>query len=184
MITWLQTYAKTHIFYIVLIAVGLIGFRSWLQEHDARLKADDTVKQQEIVVADLKQRIASAQQQATQKVQVITKVVHDVTTTAQAVAAIPQLTNAPLNVREAVDNPAQVSVDAIPLVSVIGQASIDKTNLETCQQVSGLKDQQLTAKDVEIAALKKKPSFWKRVTGTAKTVGIGIGIGLLLSTHL
>jgi hypothetical protein len=184
MITWLQTYAKTHIFYIVLIAVGFVAFRSWLQEHDARRAADAVVKQQEVLVADLKQQIAAAQQQAVQKVQVITKVVHDIQTPAQAVAHIPELTDAPLNARVSPDNGGQLSVDALPFIAILGQARIDKTNLDTCQQVASLKDQQLTAKDAEIAALKKKPSFWKRVTGTAKTVGIGIGIGLLLSTHL
>lgn len=184
MIAWVQTYAKTHVFYIVLIAVGLIAFHSWLQEHDARQVAEVTIKQQEVVVADLKQQIVTAQQQAAQKVQVVTKIVHDVKTPSEAVAAIPQLTDAPLNERLATDNAAQLSVDALQLVSVLGQARIDKTNLDTCQQVGTLKDKQLTAKDVEIAALKKKPSFWKRVMGAAKAVGVGVGIGLLLSTHL
>jgi len=184
MITWLKAYAKTHIFYIVLIVAGVIFFRSWLQEHDARLTADNAVKQQEIVVADLKQQIVVANQQAAQKVQVITKVVHDVKTPSEAVAVIPQLTDVPLNARVSVDKPNQLSLDAIPLITILGQARVDKTNLAACQQVGALKDQQLTAKDVEIAALKKKPSFWKRVTGTAKAVGIGVGIGLLLSTHL
>lgn len=180
MIAWLKTYAKTHIFYIVLIAVGLIAFHSWLQEHDARLKADDTIKQQEVIVADLKQQIANAQQQAAQKVQVITKVVHDVTTPTQAVAAIPQLTNAPLDTRLAVDNAMQLSVDALQLVQVLGQAKIDKTNLDTCQTIGALKDQQSLAKDVEIAALKKKPSVWKRVGGTAKTIGVTAGVTALV----
>jgi|SRR6185369_8652647 len=184
MIAWLKAYAKTHVFYIVLITVGWVAFHSWLQEHDARLAADSTIKQQEAQVADLKQQIVTAQQQAAQKVQVITKVVHDVKTPADAVLAIPKLTNVPLDVRQAVDNPAQVSVAAIPLVTLLGEAQTDKINLAACQQVGALKDQQLTAKDTEIAALKKKPSFWKRVTGTAKAVGIGVGIGLLLSSHL
>ena len=116
--------------------------------------------------------------------QVITKVVHDVKTVADAVVAIPQLTDVPLHTRAAVDDPTQVSVNAIPIVALLGQAKADKINLDACQQVGVLKDQQLTAKDTEIAALKKKPSFWKRVTGTAKAVGIGVGIGLLLSSHL
>jgi nicotinamide riboside kinase len=184
MIAWLKTYAKTHLFYIVLIAVGLIAFRSWLQEHDARLKADDTVKQQEIVVADLKQQIVIANQQAAQKVQVITKVVHDAVTPTQVVAAIPSLTSLPLEAREIPDDPVNVAVAAQPLIQLAGDDKACHIQLDACQQVASLKDQQLKAKDVEIVALKKKPGFWKRVSGKLKVVGIGVGIGLLLSTHL
>jgi ribosomal protein L11 len=184
MIAWLKAYAKTHIFYIVLIAVGLIAFRSWLQEHDARQAADNTVKQQEAQVADLKQQIVTANQQAAQKVQVVTKIVHDAVTPSQVVAAIPSLTNVPLNTREVPGNPTDVLVAAQPLIQLAGDDKAAHIQLEACQQVGALKDQQLTAKDVEIAALKKKPSFWKRVLGTAKAVGVGVGIGLLLSTHV
>jgi hypothetical protein len=184
MIAWLKSYAKTHIFYIVLIAVGLIAFRSWLQEHDARQVAEVTVKQQEAQVANLKQQIVTTQQQAAQKVQVVTQVVHDAVTPSQVVAAIPSLTNVPLETREIPGNPVDVEVAAQPLIQLAGDDKATHIQLDACQQVSTLKDQQLTAKDVEIVALKKKPSFWKRVTGTAKAVGIGVGIGLLLSNRL
>jgi hypothetical protein len=184
MIAWLKAYAKTHLFYIVLIAVGFVAFHSWLQEHDARVAADNTVKQQEAQVADLKQQIEAAQQQAAQKVRVVTKVVHDAVTPTQVVAAIPSLTGLPLAAREIPGDSVNVAVAAQPLIQLAGEDKTALIQLEGCQQVDTLKDKQLVAKDVEIAALKKKPSFWKRVTGTAKAVGVGVGIGLLLSTHL
>lgn len=157
-------YLKTHVMYVVIIAGMLLAGHAWLQEHDARLQADQQVKLSESTIKTL-------QQQAAQKVQVITKIVHDVKTPDQAVTAIPQLTDAPLNTRVAVDNPAQVSVDAVPLVTVLGQAKIDKTNLEACQST-------LIEKDKVIKA--SKPTFWGKVKGQIIPVAVGIIIRSVL----
>lgn len=184
MITWLKTEAKTHLFYIILIVMGAVMFRCWLTEHDARVQADNTVKQQAAKVADLQQQIVAVNAAAAQKVQVVTKIVQTAKTPSQVVQAVPQLTNLPLNTRVAVDNPAQVSVDALPLVQLLGQAKEDAINLKACEDTSALKDQQLVAKDVEIVALKKKPNFIHRVLGVAKAVGVGVGIGLVLGVKL
>jgi len=163
-------YAKTHVFYIIIIAVGLIAFRSWLQEHDARVLAEQTVKQQQSLIADITQ-------QAAQKVRVVTKVVHDAVTPTQVVAAIPSLTGLPLATREIPGDPVNVTVAAQPLIQLAGDDKTARIQLEACQQIG-------EAKDKQIEALKKKPAFWKRVEGTLKAVGVGVGIGLLLSTHL
>lgn len=173
MLTWLTTFGKTHLTYIVIILIGLIAFRSWLAEHDARLAADNTVK-------SLQQQIGAINTAAAQKVQVVTKVIHDlgpVPTPAQVVQAVPQLTDVPLNTRVVAGNPVDVEVTAQPLVQLLAQAKEDAINLKACQDVSVLKDQQITA-------LKKKPNFWHRFLGTAKAVGIGIGIGAIIGAKL
>jgi hypothetical protein len=173
-------YAKTHLFYLALIASGLIFFHCWTQEHDQRLLAEQTVKAAQTQVQTLQAQIASEQAQAAATIASIQAKVISVKTPQQAVAAIPDLSSLPLNARPAVDNPTQVSVDAVPLAQTLGQCSEDKVALLSCQQEQGQKDQIISEQKIEIVALKKKPSFLRRVLGTAKAVGIGIGIGVLL----
>lgn len=181
MLTWLKQYAATHLFYIILLIGGVVAFRVWLNEHDARLKAEETVQESQAKVADLQQQIVAVNNAAAQKVQTIVKIVHDAQTPAQVVLAAPQLTDLPLNTRVAPDNPAQVSVDAQPFIQLLGQAKEDAINLKACEDTAVLKDQQLDEKDKQIATLTKKPSFFHRVLTVAKTVGIGVGIGILIA---
>lgn len=181
MVLWLEAYVKTHLFYLVLIAGGVFGAHVWLQEHDARVKADGVIKQQEVLVTTLQQQIAANDAQAAAKVQTVVKIVHDAVTPAQVVQAAPKLTDVPLNTRLAVDNPSQVSIDAVPFVALLGQAKVDAVNLAACTVDLKAETAIVAAKDTEIVALKKKPKFLRRVLGAAKAVGVGIGIGLLLS---
>jgi hypothetical protein len=102
-----------------------------------------------------------------------------VKTPAQAIAAIPDVSSLPLNTRPAADG--GVTVDAVPLFQELAQCKEDAVALASCKQVDAQKDQIISEQKTEIVALKKKPSFWKRVKSTAKAVGIGIGIGALLS---
>ena len=180
----ITTFILTHFVWVVALAIAFVGVRAWISEHDQRIAAGAALKTAEANVTQLQAQIKAADAAAAQKVKVVTKIVHDVQTTPQAVAAIPQLTNSPLNARPAVDNPAQISVDAIPLIQVLGQAKTDAINLGACQ--ADLKNETAIAaqKDTQIAALKKKPSFFKRVGSALKLVGIGIGIGAVLGAHL
>jgi hypothetical protein len=180
MITWIKQYAHMHLFYIILIVGGVFAFHVWLQEHDARIAADNVVKQQIAVVTELKAEIATTQAQAAQKVQVVKQVVAKATTPSEIVAALPKLTPLPLNTRPVPDSPIDVEVAALPLLQLAGDDKETHIQLEACQQVGDLKDKQLAAKDVEITALKKKPRFFTRVKHVAEAVGIGIGIGVLL----
>lgn len=177
---WLKTYAHTHLFYIILIVVGAFSLRVWLQEHDARIAADNVAKQQEVLVADLKQQIEATQVQAAQKVQVIKQVVQKAITPIEVAHAIPTLTDLPLNTQPVPNDPIRVEVDALPLMQLAGEAKEAEVQLAACQQVSELKDKQLAAKDVEIVALKKKPRFLTRIKNVAEAVGVGVAIGFLL----
>ena len=116
--------------------------------------------------------------------QVITKVVHDAQTPTQVVAAIPDLTNIPLQARVAPDNPADVEVAAQPLMQLVGELKTSQVQLGACQQTDGLKDQQIVDLQTTIKALKKKPGFFHRVASVAKAVGVGIGIGVLIGVKL
>lgn len=173
-------YAKTHLFYIVLIVGGVLSFRVWLSEHDARVQAENAVKQAQVTVASLQKQIDSIPPQTAAKVQVVTKVVHDAVTPSQVVAAVPTLTDVPLATRAIPGNTVDVEVAAVPLVTVLGEFKTAQIELGACQQTDALKDKQLAAKDTEIAALKKKPKFFKRVEHAAEAIGVGVAIGVLL----
>lgn len=161
---------KTHLGYVALIAVLLIFAHVWLSEHDARVLAENSIK-------SLQTQIKTNDAAAVAKVQVVTKTVHEASTPAKVVAAVPQLTDAPLNSRLAVDNPSQVSVDATAFIAVLGQAKEDSINLTACRS-------DLKSESDMVVALKKKPKFVHRVLSVAKVVGVGVGIGLLISGHL
>jgi hypothetical protein len=177
-------FALAHFVWVVGVVVALVAGHAWLTEHDARLLADQQVKISETRVKDLQEEIEAVNAAAKKQVQTITKIIHDAQTPAQVVQVIPQLTNAPLNARTLPDSSVQVGVDAIPLVTVLGQCKIDKVNLDACAASSATKDSIITEKDKEITALKKPKSFFARLGSTLKAVGIGIGIGAVLGAHL
>jgi hypothetical protein len=166
-------YLKTHVTYLVIITICVLCGRAWLQEHDARLLATEQQKVSEARIKSLEAEKEAIRSEAAQKVQVITKIVHDAKTPEQVVSAIPQLTNVPLNTRVLPDLPGAVAVDAQPLIEFAGQCKIDRTNLDACTKELDLTKQQSTEKDKVIVAIKKKPGFWKRVGATVKTAAIG-----------
>ena len=178
-----KAWLLSHLIWIVGVAIALVGIHAWIGEHDARIASDAQIKISEATVASLQAQIVATNAAAAQKVQVITKIVHDVATPPEAIAAVPQLTDVPLNARLIPNNPVQISVDYLPLIDLLGQAKVDKTNLDACTVDLQNETAIVTAKQTEIVALKKKPSFWKRVGGVAKAVGVGIGIGMLLQAH-
>src|SRR5208282_2865543 len=181
--TDVKTFVLSHLIWVVAIAVALVLGNITLKEHDARVVAEASIKVSQANIAALQQQITDRDAQLAQKVTVITKVVHDLgpaPTAGQIVAAIPQLTDAPLNARVIAGDNVNISVAAFPLIQVLQQAAIDHAANLTCQ--ADLTDQKAVSvqKDAEIAALKKKPSFISRVKHVAEAVGVGIAIGLIL----
>lgn len=164
---WLRTYAKTHLFYIILIVGGVVSFRVWLQEHDARVAADAAVKQ-------LQTQVVTVQAQAAQKVEVVKQVVTKATTPTAVAAVLPSLTNLPLAPEPVLGDPTALQVEAVPLVQLAGDDKETHIQLEACQQVNDLKDKQ-------IGELKKKPKFLSRVKHVAEAVGVGIAVGFILA---
>ena len=171
----------SHLIWVAAVSVALVVGHSYLVEHDARIAADAAIKTSQATVANLQQQITSTNAAAAQKVQTIVKIVHDAQTPAQQIAAIPQLTDVPLNARPAPGLPDAVTVDLAPLVQELGQCKEDAVQLSACQ--TDLKNQTTISaqKDDQIKVLKQKPKFWVRVKHTMQLVGTGIGIGIVIA---
>lgn len=174
-------YLKTHAVYVVIIAIGLLAFRSWLLEHDSRLAAEQTTKVAEAKVTDLQQQIVAVNAAAQKQVQVVVKQIEAVKSPAQAIAAIPTLTDAPLNSRPAVDSPTAVTVEAVPLAQELASCKITKIQSEACSENLTIETEIVAQKNIEILALSKKKGFWKTLVTTVKTVGVGIGVGVAIA---
>lgn len=189
MLTFLKnekTWIVSHLIWIVAIAVALVIGNIALQQHDARVRAEITIKASQANIEQLQQQVKDRDAQLAQKVTTITKVVHDLgpaPTSGQIVEAIPKLTDVPLNARAIPNDATNISVAAFPLIQVLQQAATDHVALGTCQ--GDLKDQTAisTQKDVQIAALKKKPTLLVRIKHVAEAVGVGIVIGVVLAGH-
>lgn len=174
MLTKLVTWAKPHVFYFVLIGVGLVAAHAWLTEHDLRMASDAKVTASQDTIKQL-QASAAAQ------VQQVKTIVLRAKTPAQQIAVIPQLETAPLNARLAPqltpEAPPAATVDLQPLVTDLLACKECEIKLTECQQESA-------QKDVQIVALKKKPAFWHRVASGAKIVGVSIGVGIVIGIGL
>ena len=178
-----KAWILSHMIWVVAVAVALVIGHVALTEHDQRMAGDAAIKVSQANIEQLQQQVKDRDAQLAQKVTVITKVVHDLgpaPTPGQIVAAIPSLTDAPLNARTIPGDPTNISVAAFPLIQVLQQAVIDHTANLTCQ--GDLTDQKaiVVQQNNEISALKKKTPFLARLKHGAELVGAGLMIGLLL----
>lgn len=181
-------YLRVHLGYIVLILIAAVAthlvFASWRAEHDARLVSEVKVHAAEDQVKSLEQQMQDRDAVAAQQISALRKQAASVKTPVQAIAAIPQVSNVPLNARVLPDNPQQVGVDAVPLFQELSSCKEQAVTLGACQANLKDTDAVVTQKNVEIAVLKKKPGFWKRLKSGAKKVGAGVAIGLVLRMAL
>lgn len=180
-----KAWIVSHLVWIVAVVVALGVGNIALQQYKQTLAVNAQLTVSEANVKSLQQQIATTDAQAAQKVQTIVKIVHDAPPTpAGVVAAVPQLTDAPLNARVIPNDPVDVSVAAVPFLQFVAQAATDKVNLTACTSDLGNEKAIVTQKDVQIADLKKKPKFLKRVENAGKLIGVGVGIGIFLALHL
>lgn len=170
-------FIKPHLAYWIIGAIALFAFNSWLREHDARLAADQQVKQSETVVSDLKAQIAARATETAAAKQVIIREVHDAVTPEQQIALIPKLTEIPLEPVKLSDRTVQV--DTQPLIQQLAKCNEDAIELGACRQDTLNLDSIVFEKQNEIKALQKKPGFWHRVGSAAKKVAIGAGLVLV-----
>jgi hypothetical protein len=179
-----STFVSSHLVWVVAIAVGLIVGKVALQEHDQRVAAEAQIKVSQAAVVSLQKQIASNDAAAAQKVQVIVREVAAVKTPAQAISAIPTLTDAPLAPRAAPDNPSSIEVAALPLVKLLGECKTAEVHLAAC--TSDLTNEKAISgqKDNQIADLKRKPKLLVRLKHGAELIGTGLAIGLILAAHL
>jgi Tfp pilus assembly protein FimV len=213
MIAFLETFFKHHLAWVVLVVVGLVGIHYWQAEHDARAKAEATVKVDETQVATLQQAItqnnqsiaalqtqmAARDQQNATIIASLANAKQQAVTTPQQVTVLATEAKLPQPITSIADSSdwRLPQADVEPLFSQVNTGLQAQANLTTCQadltdektlaatQAKTISDetQQIALKDNEIVALKKKPSFFKRIGSTMKAVGVGIGIGILVVVH-
>ena len=175
-------YARTHVAYIALIAIGCIGLRAYLAEHDQRLLAEYAVKASQQQVASLEAQIKANEQQAEQAREQYQRLRTEVRTPLQVVQELPKVASVPVPPQlDATNNLVFPQADVLPLFSTLADGAQCKVELASAQSNLALESQVIAEKDKQVAALRKKPSFWHRVGSIAKQVGVGIVIGVVAS---
>lgn len=180
---YLKQYLSTHVFYIVVIAIALPCARAWLAEHDARLLAEQEIRSSEQKVQDLQKQIASTDAAAAKQVATLELLERKTKTPAQALAAIPDVSELQLNTRVGPTGETAV-VDVVPLFQDLAHCKQDSVELQACKDDYKAEVAIAGQKDEEISALKKKPRFWKRVASALKTAAIGAAAAELLHIAL
>jgi hypothetical protein len=173
---YLKQYFSTHLFYVVTIVLAIVFLRAWLQEHDARLLADLQVKASEAAVVNLEKQIEANNAAAKQQISDLRTLMQKTKTPAQAIAAIPSLSDLPINTRVG-PTPGTAIVDVVPLFQELAQCKETAIELAACQADYKAETAIAAKKDEQIQALKKKPGFWKRIASTLKTAVIGAAAG-------
>lgn len=182
-LSWLKANAAQHAEAILIAAALIFVGRLALQEHDARLKADATVKTAQTAIDSLQKQQATVAQAAKVEVTVLQKEASSVQTPQQAMAAleVPPADMAqvvtPLDVQALPDAPGRVSVDALPLDKTLNACRQDGVNLGACTKELEFQKGITTQKDLQITALKQKPSFWHRVLSCSVRGGVGAAAG-------
>lgn len=201
-------FVLSHLVWVGVVIVGVIGIHSYMAEHDQRLLAEQQIKVSEQVVKGLQDQIVTTKEQiqtlqqsmkdvsaaAAKQVQVIVKQQEQVKTPQQAIDSIASVSTRVLDPRTIVDAPERASVLAMPLFSELSECSIGRITLNACTQnlatetkVAEANDSNYqkqiaitTEKQKEIDALKKPRGFWANVKSSAKWIGFGIGLGYTL----
>ena len=187
---------RPHLFYWIVGFVVLLATWHWLNEHDAKLDAQraaqvavlqQQTKDFQTEIDSLKKGNDERDAQATATIAALQKIAAKVTTPQQAIAALPDVSALPLHSRPSIDNPSQVSVDAVALFQELSACKQNAVALATCEanrtsdeKIIKDKTGQLVNADAEIAIYKKPTSFWKRVKTTGKTLAIGVAVGYAL----
>lgn len=192
---------------IAIPAVLLAGFLvfvgyGWMQEHDARLKAEAQTGQQQKQIDGLKEQQADAQNSLNRQLAALEKSRQTPATATQLVSdastLLPNLP-VPLQVQTAPPNSALPDAPATQTVIIpaadfksIRDAQVtceeNAAKLATCQTLGGESKQQLQLAEQQRDEWKTTAnggSVWHRALGAAKwfAVGAGAGAGLYAATH-
>lgn len=158
---------------VALVAAG----KSWLDEHDARLLADQTVKTTAAALDSLQKQKDAADAAGKAKLAALQKAAAQVKTPAQAIAAMPTVTDVPLNLRPVPNIPADVTVDAMGLYKNLESCKETEAQLTTCTSELAIAGKIQDTQKAEVQALKQPVGFWKRTRQTLELIGIGAAIG-------
>lgn len=158
---------------LVLVVYGSVTL---LREHDARILADQHVKESAARVNDLELQIDGIERTSREKLAALQKLKSSVTTPAQAIAEIPKLTDVPLVTRVLPDSPSEVAVQAVPLFQDLAECKATGIKLDACTAEMALKGKIVTEEKGQVTALKSKGgNFWQRLGHGAKVIGCAAG---------
>lgn len=195
---------------VVAIAIPVVLFAGflvfvgygWMQEHDARLKAETQTGEQQKQIDGLKQQQAEAQDSLNAKLAALERSRQAPATATELVSdassLLPNLP-VPLQVQTAPKDPALPDAPAAQTVVIPeadfksirdGQITCEENaaKLATCQTLEDESKQQLQLAEQQRDEWKtaaKGGSIWHRALGAAKwfTIGAGAGAGLYAATH-
>jgi cytoskeletal protein RodZ len=192
---------------IAIPSVLFVGFLvfvgyGWMQEHDARLKAETQTSQQQKQIDGLQQQQAQAQNSLNKQLAALEKSRQTPATATQLVSdassLLPNLP-VPLQVQTAPRNPALPDAPATQTVIIpeadfksIRDAQVtceeNTARLATCQTLGDASKQQLKLAEQQRDEWKTAASggsIWHRALGAAKwfAIGAGAGAGLYAATH-
>jgi hypothetical protein len=176
-----------HVAYIVMfvaLALGsFYGFRTWETEHDARVVAEQQVKVDEVQVKSLQDQIIANDAKAQQQIAALSQLIKQVKTPAQVVANLPAVLPTPLPVPPFVNSDNSITFpaeDVLPLFDALVQGKEAEVNNAACQADLTAEKQIVQDKNAEIASLKKKPSFWKRIKHDAEVALFSAAVTAIL----
>lgn len=198
---------------IVVLILTLAGcatlFRAWLAEHDARLRAEASAKQEQLAIADLQKQRDSLARADRQRDATAEATIAQLKAQAAAAKTPEQIARwlpkeiplpKPLTVRvppATAQNPSPPAIAAVPeedlapLRDFVLQAKTcavalpaAQADLSSCQEQLRLAGEQLSASERESAAWKRaaKGTFWGRLKRGAKWFAIGAAAGAAAAT--
>lgn len=177
-------FLKTHLFYVIIIAILALAGHQWLQEHDARLRAEAQEKISETAITGLQKQMSDRDMQAQQQVSSLQQLVKTVKTPIQVVKEIPVV--APtlpvppvLQPDDSINFP---KADVLPLFQQLADGKQCAIQLVTAQKDLTDEKSIVGQKQLELDGYKKAAGhhgFFGKLWGGAQKVGLlGIGIAL------
>jgi hypothetical protein len=193
---------------VLALILSILGVRTWLQEHDARIHAEETVQANQKIVAasdakekSLEAEITARDQAAASRESAMMDAVKNLKTTQQIVPYIQRevAPNAPLpitiNVPPATkDNPTPNATISIPQLDLpafrdrLSKCDIDAIQVETCNADSVTKATQLKVAGEKLSAVSNERdayktelaggTFWRRTKTAVKWIGVGGGLAI------
>lgn len=167
----------------ILLGVGVLVLSvvsvCWLRDHDARIRAEQHNRESDARIATLEQDKAAALQAGKEAKAALQKKAAEVKTPAQAIAAIPDMSDIPLSARPLPDMPTAVAVEALPLFQELNKCKQNAVDLGTCQLTYGAEQKENAELKGQVETLKKAQGggFFQRMKRCAVRGGIGAGAG-------
>jgi hypothetical protein len=176
---------------LVLVVAGALAGRTWLTEHDARIRGEEQLKASSAQIDQLKAQDAARDKQAAAQVATIEQSAAAQKTPQQIVKWIPMQVSLPAPIRTEIPpatpaNPApdvQVQVPQADLSIIrddVAKCETCTVQLQTAQAdlASSKKQQELLQGQVsDLQTELKGGMFWKRMKRALKWFGIGAAAG-------